>query len=63
MILETPTHYYNDERFTAEKQMKLIRNYYDVMFDNLGPRVKVDSRTVKKTELNKKFKMIKRSNR
>jgi len=58
MVLETPTHFYNDERFTAEKQMNLIRTYYDVMYNGLGPEVRINSRTSKKTELNKKIKNV-----
>lgn len=55
MILETPTHYYNEKRFTAVDQMNLIRTYYDVMYKNMGPYVKVDTRTIKKTDLRKKI--------
>lgn len=55
MILETPTHYYNETRFTAVDQMNLIRNYYNVIYKNLGPGVKVEQRTIKKTDLRKKI--------
>lgn len=55
MVLETPTHYYNDERFTAEKQMRMIRSYYSAMYENLGPNVVVTERTIKKTDLRKKI--------
>lgn len=60
MVLETPTHYYNDTRFTASDQMNLIRSYYDVMYKNLGPFVKVDERTTKKTDLRKRIEVDKK---
>jgi deoxyribonuclease IV len=55
MLLETPTHYYNNERFTVEKQMHLIRTYYDIMYNKLGPHIIVKERTKTKKELNKKI--------
>lgn len=56
MILETPTHYYNGERFTAEKQMHLIRTYYNIMYTDLGPRIIISERTRTKKELREKIK-------
>lgn len=51
MILETPTHYYNKKRFTMKKQMKLIKTYYNIMYSNLGPDIKILSRTKKHKEI------------
>ncbi|VBB18462.1 apurinic endonuclease [Yasminevirus sp. GU-2018] len=59
MVLETPTHFYNDERFTAEKQMNLIRTYYNIMYNSLGPQVKVTERTLKKKDLRTKIQQSK----
>ena len=55
MLLETPTHYYNNKRFAHKEQMKMIRDYYNIMYTDFGPQIKVTGRTVKKTELRKKI--------
>lgn len=57
MLLETPTHYYNKKRFTMEKQMKLVKTYYNLMYNSLGPNIIIDTRTKKHKEI-KEMKVI-----
>lgn len=63
MILETPTHYYNGERYTEQRQMALIKSYYQLMYNNLGPDVTIHDRTVKKSDLRNKVKDSKSTNK
>lgn len=56
MVLETPTHFYDGERFTHQQQMKLIREYHSLMYDNLGPNIQHTERTNGKVNLKKAIK-------
>ncbi len=56
MVLETPTHLYNGNRFTHDEQMKLIRNYYDLMYSGFGPCVQIKERTKQKKEIRNAIK-------
>jgi deoxyribonuclease-4 len=58
MLLETPTHYYNEKRFTMKKQMKLIRTYYNLMYGGMGPNIKVTSRTKKHKDIKEMKQML-----
>ena len=58
MLLETPTHYYNNKRFTMKKQMNMIRRYYNLMYGNLGPNTIVKTRTRKHKEIKEMKTMI-----
>ena len=51
MVLETPTHYYNDIRYNHARQMNTVRVHYTIAYDNLGGKVKIVSRTKTKKEL------------
>ena len=58
MLFETPTHYYNKKRFTMKRQMKLVRTYYELMYNKIGPNIKVITRTKKHKEIKEMKKLI-----
>ena len=56
IVLETPTHFYNEQRFTHKKQMEFIRSYYDMMYGTFGSHRLITDRTKSKKDLRNKIK-------
>jgi deoxyribonuclease-4 len=62
IVLETPTRYYNNERYTAEKQIKMIKSYHNIMYEGIGPNVVIKERTSTKVEMKKMRENKKKNN-